>query len=74
MDFIDKQNKIDLIDEASSKVRLKGFPVPEKQAELEKQVHALGEQLEQALMQQQFEQASEIKAERMRFIMPAQPF
>lgn len=55
---------IDLIDEASSKVRLKGFPVPEKQAELEKQVHTLGEQLEQALMQQKFEQASEIKAER----------
>lgn len=55
---------IDLIDEASSKVRLAGYPVPEKLGMLEQQMHELEEQLEQALIDQQFEHASEIKADR----------
>ncbi len=55
---------IDLIDEASSKVRLAGYPVPEKLVVLEQQMHELEEQLEQALIDQQFERASEIKADR----------
>ena len=57
---------IDLIDEASSKVRLAGYPVPEKLIQLEQQMHELEEQLEQALIDQQFEHASEVKAERDR--------
>ncbi len=36
---------IDLIDEASSKVRLAGYPVPEKLVVLEQQMHELEEQL-----------------------------
>ncbi len=55
---------IDLIDEASAKVRLGCFPATEKQLELEQRMQELEEQLEQALISQQFEQASEIKAER----------
>ncbi len=55
---------IDLIDEASSKVRLGGFLLSDKQNELEQQMRELEEQLEQALIDQQFEQASQIKAER----------
>lgn len=55
---------IDLIDEAAAKVRLNGFPVPEKQKELEEQMQNLEEQLEQALIGQEFEHASEIKAQR----------
>ena len=55
---------IDLIDEAASRVRLKGYPVPEKLSVLEQQMHELAEKLEQALMEQQFEQAGAVKAER----------
>ncbi len=55
---------IDLIDEAAAKVRLAGFPVPEKLVILEQQMHELEEELEEALIAQQFTQASEIKAER----------
>ncbi len=58
---------IDLIDEASSRVRLGGFPMPEKQADLEQQIHRLGEELEQALIDQQFAEASKIKAERDKY-------
>ncbi len=55
---------IDLIDEASSKVRLGGFPMPEKLGVLEQQMRELAEKLEQSLIDQKFDQASEIKAQR----------
>ena len=55
---------IDLIDEASSKVRLAGYPVPERLVVLEQQMHELEHELEQALIDQQFTQASEIKSNR----------
>lgn len=55
---------IDLIDEASARVRLAGFPVPERLAVLEEQINELEDELEEALIAQQFEQASQIKASR----------
>ncbi len=55
---------IDLIDEAASKVRLGGFPVPERLGVLEQQMNELAQQLEQALIEQRFDQAGTIKAER----------
>ncbi len=58
---------IDLIDEAASKVRLGGFPVPEKLSVLEQQMNDLAEQLEQALMEQNFDKAGEVKAERDKY-------
>ena len=58
---------IDLIDEASSKVRLAGYPVPEKLVVLEQQMHDLESELEQALIDQQFTQASEIKSTRDKY-------
>lgn len=54
---------IDLIDEASSKVRLGGGS-PQKQTELELKMRELEEALEQALIDQKLDKASEIKAER----------
>ncbi len=55
---------IDLIDEAASRVRLAGYPVPERLTELERQMHEQEQALEQALIDQEFERASQIKAER----------
>ncbi len=55
---------IDLIDEAASRVRLAGYPVPERLTELERQMHDQEHELEQALIDQEFERASQIKAER----------
>lgn len=54
---------IDLIDEASSKVRLGGGS-PQKQTELELKMREQEEALEQALIDQKFDKASQIKAER----------
>lgn len=54
---------IDLIDEASSKVRLGGGS-PQKQTELELKMREQEEALEQALIEQKFDKASQIKAER----------
>ncbi len=55
---------IDLIDEASARVRLKGFPVPEKQSALEEKMMELEDGMETALIGQDFEKASELKAQR----------
>ena len=55
---------IDLIDEAGAKVRLGGVQVPEKLGELEQKMHDLEEQLEKALIEKRFQDASQIKNER----------
>ena len=55
---------IDLIDEASARVRLTGFKTPEHVMEMETEIGNLEQQLEDALIAQEFEQASEIKKEK----------
>lgn len=55
---------IDLMDEASSKVRLGGFKMPEKISELERKVAQLEDDMETALMEQRFEDAGAIRKEK----------
>ena len=55
---------IDLMDEASSKVRLGGFKIPEKIGELERKVAQLEDNMETALMEQRFEDAGAIRKEK----------
>lgn len=52
------------MDEAASKVRLDGFSMPENIRELEHAIEQRKEELEQALMEQRFEDASGAKAEK----------
>ena len=52
---------IDLLDEAASKVRLRAFTAPTNIKELEEQLSSLGEQKETAIMNEEYEKASEIK-------------
>lgn len=52
---------IDLLDEAASKVRLRAFTAPTNIKELEEQLRSLGEQKEIAIMNEEYEKASEIK-------------
>lgn len=56
---------IDLMDEAASKVRLDGFSMPENIRELEHGIEQWKEELEHALMEQRFEDASKAKAEKL---------
>mgnify|MGYP000443023888 FL=1 len=55
---------IDLMDEASSKVRLGGFKMPEKIGELERKAAQLEDDMETALMEQRFEDAGAIRKEK----------
>lgn len=55
---------IDLMDEASSKVRLGGFKMPEKISELERKTAQLEDDMETALMEQRFEDAGAIRKEK----------
>ena len=55
---------IDLMDEASSKVRLGGFEMPEKISELERKAAQLEDDMETALMEQRFEDAGAIRKEK----------
>ena len=55
---------IDLMDEASSKVRLGGFKMPEKISELERKAAQLEDDMETALMEQRFEDAGAIRNEK----------
>ena len=55
---------IDLMDEASSKVRLGGFKMPEKISELERKAAQLEDDMETALMEQRFEDAGAIRKEK----------
>ena len=55
---------IDLIDEASARVRLTGFKTPEHVMEMETEIKNFEQQLEETLIAQEFEQASEIKKEK----------
>ena len=55
---------IDLLDEASSKVRLGGFKMPEKISELERKIAQLEDDMETALMEQRFEDAGAIRKEK----------
>lgn len=55
---------IDLMDEASSKVRLGGFKMPEKISELERKAAQLEDDMETALMEQRFEDAGAIHKEK----------
>ncbi len=52
---------IDLLDEAASKVRLRAFTSPTNIKELEQQLTTLGEQKETAIINEEYEKASEIK-------------
>ena len=52
---------IDLLDEASSKVRLRAFVSPTSIKELEAQLTTLGEEKEMAIISEEYEKASEIK-------------
>ena len=55
---------IDLMDEASSKVRLGGFKMPEKISELERKAAQVEDDMETALMEQRFEDAGAIRKEK----------
>ncbi|MFP3154033.1 ATP-dependent Clp protease ATP-binding subunit [Lachnospiraceae bacterium ZAX-1] len=55
---------IDLIDEASSKVRLGGFQFPSNVQGIENSMATLDKELEDAILQQRFDDASQIKAEK----------
>ena len=55
---------IDLMDEASSKVLLGGFKMPEKISELERKAAQLEDDMETALMEQRFEDAGAIRKEK----------
>ena len=55
---------IDLMDEASSKVRLGGFKMPEKISELERKIAQVEDDMETALMEQRFEDAGAIRKEK----------
>lgn len=52
---------IDLIDEASAGVRLKGMEQPDKQKELLEEIRRMDQQIERAIRMEAFDQASEIK-------------
>lgn len=52
---------IDLIDEAASRVRLDGFKYPAALTELEQELETCGEQLEQALKEEDFAAASSLR-------------
>ncbi len=52
---------IDLMDEAAARVRLTGFKTPDQISGYEVKIRELEQELEQALMDQEFEQASGIK-------------
>ncbi len=52
------------MDEASSKVRLGGFKMPEKISELERKIAQLEDDMETALMEQRFEDAGAIRKEK----------
>lgn len=52
---------IDLLDEAASKVRLRAFTAPTNIKELEEQLAHLNEQKELAIINEEYEKASEIK-------------
>ena len=55
---------IDLMDEAAARVRLTGFKTPDQISGYEVKIRELEQELEQALMDQEFEQASGIKNEK----------
>ena len=55
---------IDLMDEAAARVRLTGFKTPDQISGYEVKIRELEQELEQALMEQEFEQASGIKNEK----------
>ena len=55
---------IDLMDEAAARVRLTGFKTPEQISGYETKIRSLEQELEQALIRQEFEHASEIKWEK----------
>ena len=52
---------IDLIDEASSKVRLKTYTEPDKLKKLEEKIIKLGKEKEEAIAVQDFEKAAELR-------------
>ncbi len=52
---------IDLIDEASSKIRLTSYMKPEQISKLEKEIEDLEKEKEDAIMREAFEEAGEIK-------------
>ena len=52
---------IDLIDEASSKVRLKSYTIPNDVKELEEQVEKVRREKESAVQEQQFEHAAKLR-------------
>lgn len=56
---------IDLMDEAASKVRLGGFKVPKKLSDVEEEIADLEQQLETALVEQRFKDASQIKEQKV---------
>ena len=55
---------IDLMDEAAARVRLTGFKTPEQISSYETKIRSLEQELEQALIRQEFAHASEIKCEK----------
>lgn len=59
---------IDLMDEAASKVRLGGFQMPHKIGELEQEITELEHRLEQALMEQRFQDAKAAKEEKAQLV------
>ena len=52
---------IDLLDEASSKVKLRGFTLPPNVKNLEEEINTLEQEKEEAIKSEEFEKAGEIK-------------
>lgn len=59
---------IDLIDEASSHVRMKTYTAPEKINNLEKRVRSLADEKEEAVNKQDFELAAEVRDEEKKLL------
>lgn len=55
---------IDLMDEAASRVRLKGYHMPKNLKDLEERIESLEDELENALKEQRFSDASQAKQEK----------
>ncbi|HHX97032.1 MAG TPA: ATP-dependent Clp protease ATP-binding subunit [Clostridia bacterium] len=54
---------IDLVDEAASKVRLRGFTTPPNLSELEQEIENLSKEKEAAIVSQDYEKAAELRDE-----------
>ena len=62
-DLLIQDKAIDLVDEAASKVRLRGFTTPPNLSELEQEIENLSKEKEAAIVSQDYEKAAELRDE-----------